>query len=145
MYMNWNKLCEILLLQEFLEDATNFRAAIADLDRRLASIVCQGFDDCSGLDSVFKLLNIFGSLLERPLIKQDFNANYPKVVSMMDDSIAEVKTIYDDYIAIKKEKGSIPLHKNMAKVSGSLKWANELKCRIQLPMSNFKQLEHPYV
>ena len=33
----------------------NFLDKIGDIDRRMATIVCQGFDDCSGLESTFKV------------------------------------------------------------------------------------------
>ena len=39
----------------FMEDFEEFNGSIADLDRRLATIVCQGFDDCSGSESIFKV------------------------------------------------------------------------------------------
>ena len=134
-----------MLFQEFPNDYDNFKRSIADLDRRLASIVCQGFDDCSGLESIFKLIDIFGSLLERPLIKEDFDPNYPLMVTMMDDLLNEAKQIFDKHMAVKEETGKIPIHKNMAKVSGSLKFAQELRDRISTPMNRFKMNEHPYV
>ena len=132
-------------MQEFPKDYNNFKKSIADLDRRLASIVCQAFDDCSGLEAVFKLVDIFGSLLERPLIKEDFDPNYPLMVSMMDDELNQAKQIYDKHMSIKEETGKMPIHKNMAKVSGSLKFAQELRERISTPMNRFKMTEHPYV
>lgn len=39
----------------FLLDYETFQRNIQDLDRRLASILCQAFDDCSNLESVFKV------------------------------------------------------------------------------------------
>ena len=130
-------------LQQFPQDYDKFKESIADLDRRLASIVCQGFDDCSGLEAVFKLLDIFGSLLERPLIKEDFDANYPKIVTMMEQELNVAKQIYDENMTCKNETGKVVTHKNMAKVSGSLRWAQELRERISVPMGNFKHIEHP--
>ena len=38
-----------------MEDYVEFKLKIADLDRRLASIICQAFDDCSGVESAFKV------------------------------------------------------------------------------------------
>lgn len=32
-----------------------FLDKISDFDRRLATIICQGFDDCSGIESVYKV------------------------------------------------------------------------------------------
>lgn len=81
--------------------------------------------------------------MERPLLKQDFDANYPQIVTMMEQELNIAKQIYDDNIAHKKETGKVQAHKNMAKVSGSLRWAMELKQRISTPMGNFKHIEHP--
>ena len=39
----------------FLQDYDEFKAVIADLDKRLATIVCQGFDDCSGTEAIFRV------------------------------------------------------------------------------------------
>ncbi len=45
----------VLISQAFVEDYVEFKLKIADLDRRLASIICQAFDDCSGVESAFKV------------------------------------------------------------------------------------------
>lgn len=42
--------------REFVDDYNEFRERIADLDRRLASIVCQGFDDCPSTEAALKVL-----------------------------------------------------------------------------------------
>lgn len=86
-----------------------------------------------------------GSLLERPLIKKDFEEKYPILVTMMNSELDVAKEIYDQQMQTKKELGKIPIHKNMPGVTGGLKWAQELRERISIPMSNFKHLEHPYV
>lgn len=43
---------------EFMEDYAAFEGSIADLDKRLASIICQAFDDCSGLESAFRVRDL---------------------------------------------------------------------------------------
>ncbi|XP_031560727.1 dynein beta chain, ciliary-like, partial [Actinia tenebrosa] len=40
--------------KEFVDDYNQFRERITDLDRRLASIVCQAFDDCPSTESALK-------------------------------------------------------------------------------------------
>lgn len=92
----------------------------------------------------FQLLDIMGSLLDRELIKKDFDEKYPLIVKMMDKELDVAKSVYDDQMASKKENGKAVLHKNMPKVSGSLRWAQELRERISAPMGNFKSLEHRY-
>ena len=42
-----------------------------------------------------------------------------------------------------RKSGKMPLHKNMAKVSGSLRWAQELKARLDANMESFNAIEHP--
>jgi len=90
----------------FVVDLETFRNAVDDLDRRLAAILCQAFDDCHTLESVFKvcvfrspryclgfriqifcvlfqLLNVVGSLLERPLVKKEFSGKYDILLDMI--------------------------------------------------------------
>lgn len=55
------------------------------------------------------------------------------------------KELYDQQMQRKTEHGKIPIHKNMPTVTGGLKWAQELRERISIPMANFKHLDHPYV
>lgn len=86
-----------------------------------------------------------GSLLERELIKKDFDEKYPLIVKMIDKELDTAKSIYDEQMAAKKEGGKAVLHKNMPKVSGSLRWAQELRERITAPMGNFKALDHRWV
>lgn len=54
-----------LYFQRFNNDLEAFQKRIADVDRRLGSIAAQAFDDCPSTESAFKLINIFGGLLER--------------------------------------------------------------------------------
>lgn len=128
--------------QEFIDDYNKFQERISDLERRLATVICQGFNDCSGLQSCFKLLDMMGSLLERPLIKKDFNGKYNQIVKLLNQEIDAIKMIYDKEMKILKETGHITVHKFMPQVSGSLKWAQELRDRIGSSIGSFKHLEH---
>ena len=92
-----------------------------------------------------QLCDIFGSLLERPLIKQDFDPNFPKLITMMDEELNVVKKLYDKQMMLRKATGRIELHKNMPLVAGTMKWASELRERLTTQMTNFKHYDHPYV
>ena len=48
----------------------------------------------------FQLMDIFGSLLDRPMIKEDFDRNYPRLVTLMDEEILCVKDIYDEHMKV---------------------------------------------
>jgi dynein heavy chain len=44
--------------ESFVHDYTAFMGKIADMDRKLAAIFCQAFDDCFNLESVYKVSSI---------------------------------------------------------------------------------------
>ena len=109
------------------------------MDRRLASILCQAFDDCSCVEQMFKLLAISGTLIERPVIKEDFDGKYKVLLAQFDQELTDAKSIYD------KSHLDPPLHKNQPPTAGRLKWANELLRRIQEPRDRFNFIDHPEV
>nr|XP_032639292.1 dynein heavy chain 11, axonemal isoform X5 [Chelonoidis abingdonii] len=126
---------------EFEEDYVEFKAKILDFDRRLGSILCVGFLDCSGLESAFKLLAIFGYFLEKPVIMEIFSPNYIILLQMFDEELDNCKHLYDEHIR-QVEKGNEIINKNMPFTSGNLKWSKELQERIQTFWSNFLYLSH---
>ncbi|XP_039379207.1 dynein heavy chain 11, axonemal isoform X1 [Mauremys reevesii] len=126
---------------EFEEDYVEFKANIQDFDRRLGSILCVGFLDCSGLESAFKLLAIFGYFLEKPVIMEIFSPNYNVLLQMFDEELDNCKHLYDEHIR-QVEKGNEIINKNMPFTSGNLKWSKALQERIQTFWSNFLCLSH---
>lgn len=42
----------------FITDFENFKQKIVEMDMKLAAILCQAFEDCSNLESIFKVLNL---------------------------------------------------------------------------------------
>lgn len=91
---------------------------------------------------MFKLIQIFGSLLERSAIVRDFEKNYPTVLQQIEREMDDAKEIFDQQMDHQQEYGSIKLDRNMPKVSGSLMWAEELKQRYTQPMEQFRALEN---
>ncbi|XP_032899964.1 dynein heavy chain 9, axonemal isoform X2 [Amblyraja radiata] len=125
--------------QEFEADFLNYKMKIEDIDRRLATIFGQAFDDAYSLEHAFKLLDMFGSLLDRPLIAASACDKYPHLIVMFTKDLDDVKHIYNRHMQ-KAELGCPPLNKNMPIVSGGLRWAQELRERIRIPFNNFKQV-----
>ena len=66
-----------------------------DIDRRLGSIICAAFDDCSSVENQFKLLAIAGNLIERPMIKAKFDPKYQMLLEAFDRELDQVKIIFD--------------------------------------------------
>uniref|UniRef100_UPI00398EA260 dynein axonemal heavy chain 11-like isoform X1 n=2 Tax=Pristiophorus japonicus TaxID=55135 RepID=UPI00398EA260 len=126
---------------DFEKDYTEFKEKIMAFDRQLGTILCAAFKDCSGLESAFKLLAVFGVFLERSTIVEIFSPKYFTLLDMFDQELDRCKCLYDKHMK-QKEKGAAVLNKNMPETSGNLKWAKELKERIQTPCSNFKLIYH---
>ncbi|CAG5911397.1 unnamed protein product [Menidia menidia] len=128
---------------EFEEDVREFELKVNDTDRRLGAVFCQAFDDAPGLEHTFKVLDMFGSLLERPLVAADALRRYPLLLSMFEKELDSCKLVYNKHMQALRELGSAPVNKNMPAVAGGLKWAQELQQRIQTPFLKFRQLSHP--
>ena len=91
---------------------------------------------------MFKLIHIFGPLLERSIIHHDFEKNYSVIIEQVERDMDEAKQIFDQQMAHQEEHGSIQLERNMPKVAGSIMWAEELKQRYTQPMEQLRSLEH---
>uniref|UniRef100_A0A8C4H0U3 Dynein heavy chain tail domain-containing protein n=1 Tax=Dicentrarchus labrax TaxID=13489 RepID=A0A8C4H0U3_DICLA len=135
--------CLDLNNREYEEDVREFKLKVDDADRRLGAVFCQAFEDASGLEHAFKVLDMFGSLLERPLVATDALDRYPLLVSMFNKELDCCKLLYSKHIQTAEELGWTPVNKNMPAVAGGLRWAQELQQRIQTPFTKFRHLSYP--
>ncbi len=62
--------------KKFEEDFFVFRNKMKELERRLASIITQSFDDVEFLIDRFKLLDSFEVLLKRPVIQDEIEKKH---------------------------------------------------------------------
>uniref|UniRef100_A0A8B9JC40 Uncharacterized protein n=1 Tax=Astyanax mexicanus TaxID=7994 RepID=A0A8B9JC40_ASTMX len=90
---------------EFEADFNDFKHKLEDTDRRLGTIFCQAFDDSCNLEHAFKVLDMFGSLLERPLIAADSQKKYPVLITMFDKELNNCRTLYKKHIQSEEELG----------------------------------------
>ncbi|XP_021069297.1 dynein heavy chain 17, axonemal isoform X2 [Mus pahari] len=127
----------------FDDDYNDFETKIQDLDRRLATIFCQAFDDCNCIESSAKLLYMCGGLLERPLILVEVVPRYSVMLEMFNTELDNAKLMYDAQMAASEDGQIPPIHKNMSPVSGQLKWSLELQERLEVSMKHLKHIEHP--
>ncbi|XP_057629488.1 dynein axonemal heavy chain 9 isoform X4 [Chionomys nivalis] len=135
--------CLDLQSMEFENNVREFNKRVEDLDRRLATILIQAFDDTPDVEHAFKLLDIAGTLLERPLVEHDVSHKYLALIRMFSRDLDAVRLLYSQRIQEEAEHGFSPVHKNMPTVAGGIRWARELRQRIQGPFSNFTHTTHP--
>uniref|UniRef100_A0A8D1JYJ5 Dynein axonemal heavy chain 9 n=1 Tax=Sus scrofa TaxID=9823 RepID=A0A8D1JYJ5_PIG len=128
---------------EFEKDVSEFNQRVEDLDRRLGTVFIQAFDDAPALEHAFKLLDIAGNLLERPLVARDASDKYLGLIGMFTKDLDAVRMIYCQRVQEEAQGGSSSVHKNMPAMAGGLRWAQELRQRIQDPFNNFRHMTHP--
>uniref|UniRef100_A0A8D0X9B8 Dynein axonemal heavy chain 9 n=1 Tax=Sus scrofa TaxID=9823 RepID=A0A8D0X9B8_PIG len=128
---------------EFEKDVSEFNQRVEDLDRRLGTVFIQAFDDAPALEHAFKLLDIAGNLLERPLVARDASDKYLGLIGMFTKDLDAVRMIYCQRVQEEAQGGSSSVHKNMPAMAGGLRWAQELRQRIQDPFNNFRRMTHP--
>ncbi|NXT54658.1 DYH17 protein, partial [Pluvianellus socialis] len=130
--------------EQLNKDFAEFQKKIQDVDRRLATIFCQGFDDCNCLASAVKMVHMFASLLERPLIKAEVSPYYSALLGMFRAELENVKVLYDAQTASPRPPGGNPaVNKNLPPVAGQLKWALELQQRLEGTHRDLFAISHP--
>ncbi|KAK2516275.1 hypothetical protein Q9233_013801 [Columba guinea] len=92
-------------LKDFEQDAFGFQQKVEDIDRRLGTVFIQAFDDASDLEHAFKLLDMFGSLLERPVIAADAADKYSVLISMFSRALDHARLIYSRHIQTELKLG----------------------------------------
>ncbi|KAF5277248.1 hypothetical protein FQR65_LT00356 [Abscondita terminalis] len=89
---------------------------------------------------LFQLINIVGSVLDRPLIKEEFTNKYVKILQMLEEEMHTAQVInFSNHTTY----GHFDLDKYMPPIAGSLRWTHNLRERILAPIQNFKALQHP--
>lgn len=145
----------------FINDFSHFQLRIREMDLKLLAILCQAFDDCNNLESIFKvsfsyanlnselfpmqlwqLINIVGGLLERPQIRDEFTKKYKQILKMLAEELNTCEEIYDQQTALKMEGKCLYPENDCSPVAGYLRWCNQLAGRITEPIINFRNLQN---
>ena len=68
--------------KEFDDAFYEFRTSVRELEKRLASVLSQGFSDAPTLRAQFKLLDSFAGLTSRQVITEELEKRYVQMVSV---------------------------------------------------------------
>ena len=123
----------------FDDDFYEFRSTIKELERRLASVLAQGFDDCATVSGRFKLLDSFEGLLERAIIADELEKKHSALIGAYAEDLATVQQLFVE----NKDDPVIP--NNLPPIAGALSWSRGLLERIRLPMDKLKRLNKTVV
>ncbi|KAK2822251.1 hypothetical protein Q5P01_022316 [Channa striata] len=126
---------------DFVHHYRLFIEQTSDFDQRLGTVLNLAFQHSRNLKSIFKLLKIFGSLLERPRIHQLFSPNYNILLAMFSEEIDHCQFKLDQH-RDGLRSGCVLLGKNMPFVAGNLRWSQELRNCVLANRSDLCQLAH---
>ena len=108
---------------KFLRDYEKFNSKLYALDRKLGAILTRAFEDCTESQSVFRLLHVFGGLVDRKLIALELSDKMPVLVQMLNNEMDESKLIFKKQEERISETGKALTDRNMPPITGQLKFA----------------------
>jgi dynein heavy chain len=125
----------------FDEHFFKFRTRIKELERRLAAVITQSFDDTDTLTDKFRLLDSFDDLLKRPIIQDELEKKHIVLIETYKKDLKTVQEIFVEYGKQDTEKlDEKVLYKNLPNVAGALNWTKSLKDRIRAPLDKLAQI-----
>ena len=119
----------------FDDDFFAFRQTIKELERRIAALLAQSFEDCDTIIGKFKLLESFEGLLNRPSINDELEKKQTVLLDLYKNDLKKVNQVFAEgreLLAVNDPNS--PISRNMPVIAGALNWSNGLRGRIQEPM-----------
>ena len=118
--------------KQFDDDFYVFRCAINELERRLAAVIVQAFDDSTTVLGCFKLFDSFEGLLEREIILADLEK---KNSDLLRAYASDLKTVQEIFVAGRDDP---PIAYNAPPHAGAVFWCHGLMERVEEPMGRLK-------
>lgn len=81
-------------MKQFDDDFYEFRCQIKELERRLGSVLNQGFEDCATVFAAFKLIESFEGLLEREFIQADLERKHLELIKSYGADLRDVQDVF---------------------------------------------------
>ena len=121
-------------MKQFDQDFFVFRSGMNELERRLASVVIQAFDDSVSVMARFKLLDAFEGLLDREIIMSDLEK---KSTDLLLAFSSDLKSVQEMFFLFNENP---PVNDNLPPRSGAVTWARGLMERVDDPMMRLKSM-----
>lgn len=127
--------------RQFDDDFYHFRQRVKELERRLASVLTQGFDDCDTIIGKFKLLDAFEGLLNRPIIQDELEKKHITLLELYKTDLKTVGAIFmEGKVLVDRADERAPIPNNLPPIAGALNWTAGLLERITEPMERLARL-----
>ena len=84
---------------------------------------------------------MMGTLLERPIIRENFKYKSALLLEMVNKEMDAVKKLFDYQLSLAQTTGPV-INKNMPRVAGVLKWCQEIRERVHLSIDKLRAVNH---
>ena len=121
--------------KDFDEAFYEFRGRMKELDRRLGSVIVQGFDDATTVTGKFRLLDTFDNLITRPIIADELEKKHAALIEAVHIDVHEALVIFE------RHRENPLVASNLPPVAGALSWCRGLLERVQCPIDKLKGLD----
>lgn len=127
----------------FEKERREFQEAAEVLERKLAAILVQAFDECFTMESLVKLIEVCGSILQRPIIFKEIKDKMENMLELYNQDLDIVKTIFDEGVETINKSGidALVVDKGFPPVTGALTWIRKMKARITKPTEELPNIE----
>lgn len=85
--------------------------------------------------SSFQLINIVGTVLDRPMISKQFANRYTRILDLLNVELTVVEVLFN--------RGTRGALINLPPLAAALTFITMLRQRIDLPVQSFKAIQHP--
>lgn len=130
-------------LKFFDDERASFQEQAELMERRLSAILVQAFDECYTMESLIKLIEVCGTLLQRPIIFVEIKDKLDNILELYSSDLDVVKSIFDQGVTEIQNKGieNFDVDKGFPPVAGTLTWIKKMKMRITKPTEELPNIE----
>ena len=113
------------------------------LERKIAAVLVQGFDECFTLESIFKFIEICSTLLLRPLIYSEVKHKLKRFMELYNQDLDIVKELFDQTFAKAKSQGveALEVDTGFPPYSGAMLLVRRMKARVSRVQDEIPNIE----
>ncbi|CAG7717651.1 unnamed protein product [Allacma fusca] len=126
----------------YTQDYHIFLNKSQEIDFRISYVLVNAMQDCHTPESAFKLITVFGPLLHRPIIKEDFLGNFPSYLELLKKEMTQILEMFDEQVlGVKEVHKRTMVNRLLPPFSATVHWIKYAKDRIEMSVSQFQSLE----
>ncbi|XP_046805883.1 dynein beta chain, ciliary-like [Lucilia cuprina] len=110
--------------QTFKREQILFFQRMHVLEKKLATILQQAYNDCHNWEQLTKLTTMFANIVQRQTIQTELMVILPHIFSVLKEELLLIETIVSEVLLAFEYKGveAIPLEMNFPTIAGAMMW-----------------------